>query len=229
MMKTKLKILRFDKTKDETSSFEEYEVPYAEGMTILDGLRYIQAEIDPSLSFRWECSKGTCGTCAVMLDGKPVIACSKHLIPDETASVTPLTNFPVDKDLTVDLTVALERLQLTQPFLVRGEQNIQSKAEADATRLLRSCMECWICVSVCPLVNDKQPAAIADPAGMVSLARYHLDVRDNLDRPEIAHELGIGLYNCEECQICVDVCPKGINIPVDAIQVLLKGTSGNES
>jgi succinate dehydrogenase/fumarate reductase iron-sulfur protein len=226
-MKAKVKVLRFDKTKEPQSFFEEFEVPYSEGMTVLDALRYIQVEYDPSLAFRWECSKGTCGTCGIMLNGKPVMSCHTHLSLDETALIAPLPKFPVDKDLIIDLTVSLERLKLTSPYMVMGDQNIQSKSQADASRLLRSCMECWLCVSVCPMVENH--ANIADPVGMVSMARYHLDIRDNLDRPEIARELGIELYACKKCQLCVNVCPKGINIPKDAIQILLEGNDDNEA
>jgi succinate dehydrogenase/fumarate reductase iron-sulfur protein len=226
-MKTRVKVLRFDKNKEAQSFFEEYEVAYSDGMTVLDALRQIQVEFDPSLAFRWECSKGTCGTCGVMLNGKPVMSCHEHLNPNEIAIITPLSKFPIDKDLTVDLTVTLERLKLTNPYIVLGDQSIQSKLQADASRLLRTCMECWICVSVCPMVES--PADIADPVGMVSLARYHLDVRDNLDRPELARDLGIKLYNCEKCQLCVNVCPKGINIPVDAIKILLDDNRENEA
>jgi len=224
-MKTTVKVLRSDKNKEKQSFYEEYEIPYSEGMTVLDALRHIQIELDPSLAFRWECSKGTCGTCGVMLNGKAVMSCHKHLNPNETALITPLSKFPIDKDLVVDLTVSLERLKLTNPYMVMGDQNIQSKSQADASRLLRTCMECWLCVSVCPMVDNS--TAIADPVGMVSLARYHLDVRDKLDRPEIARELGVESYKCEKCQLCVNVCPKGINIPVDAIKVLLEGKHKN--
>ncbi len=227
-MKTKIKILRSDKTNEVNPYFEEYEVPYSDGMTVLDALRYIQVEFDPSLSFRWECSKGTCGTCGMMLDGKPIMSCHKHLEPNETASITPLTRFPVDKDLVVDLSPSLDKLKLAKPYLVPGDQTIQSKAQADASRLLRSCMECWLCVSVCPMVEDNR-LNIADPVGMVNLARYYLDVRDNLDRPELAQEAGIGSYICDKCQLCVNVCPKGINIPKDAIQILLEADHKNGS
>lgn len=218
-MKTRIKILRFDKKKEDQPVFEEYEVPYYEGMTVLDALRHVQVEFDPSLAFRWECSKGTCGTCGLMLDGKPVMSCHKHLNPNETALITPLSKFPVDKDLTIDLTVSLSRLKLTKPYLVAGTESIQSKSQADSSRLLRSCMECWLCVSVCPMTKENE-SKIADPAGMVNLARYHLDVRDDLDRPKLARELGIESYNCDKCQLCANVCPKGIDIPTNAIMLL---------
>lgn len=222
-MNTRVKILRSDKKNPTRSYFEEYEVPYSEGMTVLDALRYIQIAFDPSLTFRWECSKGTCGTCGILLNGRPVMSCHKHLDPEEIASITPLSRFPVDKDLTVDLSNSLEKLKVAKPYLVQGNQTIQSKAQADASRLLRSCMECWLCTSVCPIAEDSR-SNIADPVGMVNLARYHLDVRDDLDRPKLAREVGIELYNCEKCQLCVNICPKGINIPKDAIQILLEAS-----
>jgi succinate dehydrogenase/fumarate reductase iron-sulfur protein len=154
-----------------------------------------------------------------MLNGLPVLACHKNLDPEIEVIATPLANFPVIKDLVVDLQPTLARMALTKPYLEMGEGSIDSKAEADRSRILRSCIECWACVSVCPVVRD-HPQTVADPVGMVRLARFALDKRDRLDRSQMARELGLDRYHCAECQRCVDVCPKQIHIPQEVMAVL---------
>lgn len=218
MVQIKLTIFRWEPSLDRAPTFASYTVPYSPGMTLLDALRFIQAHFDPTLAFRWECRKATCGICAVMLDGQVVLACHKGLDPQTDAVVTPLTNFLVIKDLIVDLRPALERLALTKPYLVPGDDMIESKAEADLSRSLRSCLECWACVAVCPVVRDHSQG-IADPVGMVRLARFALDKRDRLDRIQMALDLGVDKYDCAECLLCMPVCPKEIDI-VNAITAL---------
>jgi succinate dehydrogenase/fumarate reductase iron-sulfur protein len=202
---------------------EDYEVPFSIGLTLLDALRFIQTSLDPTLAFRWECRKATCGVCTVALNGQPVLACQARLDTQVHATVTPMANFPVIKDLVVDLRPALHRLALVRPCLEPGEETIESKAEADLSRSLRSCIECWACVSVCPVIRGN-PQTIADPVGMVRLARFALDKRDRLDRRELAVKLGLDRYNCAECRLCVDVCPKGIRVPDEAIAALRSET-----
>ena len=218
-MRIKVTVFRFDPAHNGSPVLENYGVPYTPGMTLLDALMFIQSNFDPTLAFRWECRKATCGSCAVMLNGRPVPACQTRLDPQIDTFVTPLANFPVIKDLVVDLQPALDRLSLVKPYLVPNESIIRSKTEADLSRRLRSCIECWACVAVCP-VPQNHPSGTADPVGMVQLARFALDKRDALDRRGKAIELGLDKYNCADCQQCVGICPKQINIPEDSISVL---------
>lgn len=219
-MQIQISILRWDSRGDVSPYFEDYSITYSPGLTLLDALRFIQANFDPTLAFRWECRKATCGSCAVRLNDQPVLACQKNLDPQAKAMVKPLANFPVIKDLVIDLKPALERLTLVKPYLESGEGTIDSKAEADLSRNLRSCIECWACVSVCPVVYHHPCCNVADPVGMVQLARFALDKRDRLDRKALASKLGLDQYNCGDCQQCVEICPKEINIPQESIAIL---------
>jgi succinate dehydrogenase/fumarate reductase iron-sulfur protein len=187
-------------------------------MVVLDILVHIQHHLDPSLSFRWECRKGICGICGVMMNDRPVLACQAAVDPDDDPVITPLRHFPVIKDLVIDFSIALERLKRLRPYLDHsGHRALIKKAEADASKSFRSCIECWLCVAACPVVEKCQDCL--DPIGVVKLARFAMDPRDILDRRKIAQVEGIAYYKCEECCDCSAICPQEIDIP-KAIRIL---------
>lgn len=204
------KVLRFDPCIDDQPRCQIYEVPFFEGMTVLDVLVYIQQHLDPSLSFRQECRKGICGTCGIMLDDKPVLACQAAVDPDSDPIIAPLRQFPVIKDLVVDFSIALECFKRLRPYLDRNGHELLTKAEADESKRFRSCIECWLCVAACPVVEKCQDCL--DPIGVVKLARFALDPRDSLDRKKIAQAEGIAHYECEEWCDCSAICPQEIDI-----------------
>lgn len=212
-------VFRFDKEDAAAPVFQTYLVPFTRGMTVLDVLALIQTAYDPTLAFRWECEAAICGTCTVNVNGKPVLACEAVVDPEKPLIISPIGNFAVQKDMVVELQSGLARLALAKPYLAFNGKTIATQEAADASRKLRTCIECWACVSVCPVARD-YPQEAADPLGMVKLARYHLDPRDELQRPSLATENGLARYACETCQLCVDVCPKAINVPEEAIYLL---------
>jgi succinate dehydrogenase/fumarate reductase iron-sulfur protein len=203
-----------------SGQYATFQVPYHEGMSALDALKAI-SQTQPDLAYRYECGgQAICGVCTALINGRPMLACAAHIHDEQSYTLAPLPGHPVDKDLLVEFGPRLERFMRAVPYLTEGGKPIESKAAADASRLLRSCIECWACVAVCPvsLTTDH-----ADALSMVKLARFALDPRDGTDRVQLAAALGLVDYEaaCPSCRACQDICPKHIDVYAHAVRALL--------
>lgn len=219
-MKIKLSIYRYNQSKKAKPQFQKYEIPYRKGMTLLDALQFIHQNIDPTLAFRYECRMSICGTCGVMLNEKPVLSCSTQI--DYTVReniITPLSNFPVEKDLIVNLVPILKRLKKIKPYLERIKKVRITKSKANESKPFRKCIECGCCIA-CHSTKKNGEKQILDPMALVKLARYSTDPRDGLDRKSIAKKAGAGKYTIEEGRKLASVCPR--EIPINEAILLLK-------
>src|SRR6476661_5586107 len=96
----------------EAGALQEYEVPRLESQTVLDVVTHIQRRIDPSLSYRFACRVGMCGSCAMTVNGVPRWTCRTHVTKvaeDGKVTIAPLRNLPVIKDLAVDMTAFFDK------------------------------------------------------------------------------------------------------------------------
>jgi fumarate reductase (CoM/CoB) subunit B len=152
-----LRVYRFDPDSGEEGHFATYDVPYEEGMRVLDGLHYIHDHLDGTLAFRWVCRAGQCGSCGIRINGKAGLACQEPLQGEGETTLEPLMLFPVVKDLVVDFGEGYRRLYESEPYLSREEPMADPPAllPGDVAPLkdFRSCIECWCCVSACPVAN----------------------------------------------------------------------------
>lgn len=204
-----VKIFRFDPETDEEPYAETYAVEVNEGARVLHVLHAIHDEVDPTLSYRYCCGSGQCGSCAIRVNGEPELACMKEA--EEDMTLEPL-RLPIVKDLCVDMAPVLEKMaQIIPP----DEAEIPAKEEIEAIKPLRDCIECLACVSECPAVEVSD---FAGPATMRQEMRIALDPRDTSSR--IAKAVEEGLFTCTTCQKCWKVCPKEIQIPGKAIEKL---------
>lgn len=204
-----VKVRRFDPEHDTASHLETYTVQVHDGSRVLHVLHAIHNDCDPTLSYRYSCGSGQCGSCAVRVNGEPVLACMEEA--KNNIIIEPL-NLPVKKDLVVDLLPKLEIIAALQPC---QDRVIPTKTEIDTIKPLRDCIECLACVSICPAVDV---TSFAGPTAMRQEMRLALDPRDCADRvPDAIKE---GLFNCTSCQACAKVCPKHIEIPGKAIEKL---------
>jgi fumarate reductase iron-sulfur subunit len=92
-----LKILRYDPERDDEPRWQTYTVPYREDWVVLDAINYVKEELDRTLSYRWSCHMAVCGSCGVVINGEPALACHSFLRDyPEQISVEPLHNFPIE-------------------------------------------------------------------------------------------------------------------------------------
>jgi fumarate reductase (CoM/CoB) subunit B len=216
------RILRADPAAGQAPHFESYEVPYTKWMRVLDVLNYVAEELEEDLSYRWFCGNKMCGTCAVRVNGREVLACWESAEPE--MAIEPLRNAPVIRDLAVDRTAYEQRVLRLVPWLERRApyegfpERLSHREMAQASHAL-DCISCMACFSACPVVGLGDETRFAGPAPLVQLARVALDPRDGIDRGRLALEEG-SVFDCVSCYKCEEVCPAGIPIVTGAIEPL---------
>jgi len=202
-------VRRFDQETDTEPRYVTYQVKVNDGARVLNVLHAIHDSIDPTLSYRYSCASGQCGSCAVRVNGEPVLACMEEAT--DNMKIEPL-NLDVKKDLVTDLVPRLEQIASLIP---KQETVLPKKADIDAMKPLKDCIECLCCVSVCPAVDVTK---FIGPTAMRQEMRLVLDPRDSGDR--ISDAVRDGLFTCTTCQACWKVCPKEIQTPAKAIEKL---------
>ena len=107
-----LRVARYRPDTDSEPGWQEYDVPLREEWTVLDGLNHVKEEVDTTLSFRWSCRMGICGSCGMDVDGTPRLTCGTFLadFAPGPIRVEPLSNFPVVRDLVVDIDDFIQKL-----------------------------------------------------------------------------------------------------------------------
>lgn len=169
-----MEVSRYRPEIESAPTFQAYEVPLTREWAVLDGLTYIKDHLDGTLSFRWSCRMGICGSSGMTINGDPKLACATFLadyLPGPVR-VEPMRNFPVIRDLVVDISDFMAKLPSVKPWLVRhdeppvedGEYR-QTPAELDAFKQFSMCINCMLCYSACPVYaldpDFLGPAAIA--------------------------------------------------------------------
>jgi len=219
-MKIKFLIYRYNSQKKGKLRYDSYEVPFSKGMTVLDVIAYVYKYLDPTLAFRYECRQGICGTCGVMINKKPVLSCSTQIDGNiKTQMIEPLANFPVEKDLIVNLEPVLKRYEKIKPYLDKVHKAIITKKKSNESKAFRKCIECGCCIAGVPEITQSTKGCM-DPMSLVKIARYVTDPRDGLDRKKMAKDNGIDKYSIDLGKKLTLVCPRGI--PIDEAIALLK-------
>ena len=222
-----LRVSRYRPETDSEPHWQEYDVPLRKEWTVLDGLNHVKNEIDTTLSFRWSCRMGICGSCGMNIEGEPKLTCATFLSDYEPGPITiePLSNFPVVRDLVVDLTDFMEKLPRVKPWIIDAEDHrhvepdvefLQTPAQLDVFQQFSMCINCMLCYAACP-VYGLDPDFIG-PAAIALAERYDLDSRDHgkAERLDVlsAHD---GVWACTFVGECSAVCPKDVD-PAGAIQ-----------
>lgn len=222
--------IRFDITRyrpgeDERPFVQSYDVPYHSDWVVLDALNYLKDEVDGTLSYRWSCRMGVCGSCGMMVNGVPSLTCATFLrdyLPGPIR-VEPLANFPVERDLVIVMDDFMEKLPTVKPWIVREDEQPleegeykQTPAQLAAFKQFTMCINCMLCYAACPVYADDEE--FLGPAVLALAQRYNLDSRDE-GRDERSDLIWIdqGVWDCTFVGECSVVCPKGVD-PAGAIQ-----------
>ena len=229
-----LTVARYRPEEESEPIFQSYEVPYREDWVLLDALNYVKDHIDGSLSFRWSCRMGVCGSCGMMVNGTPKLTCAVPLADfrSQPIRIEPLQFFPVLRDLIVDISSFLGKLSSVKPWIIRDDESsptdgeyTQTPAELDVYKQFSMCINCMLCYSACPVVGLEPE--FKGPAAIALAQRYNLDSRDHGAAERLAvldeHE---GMWGCTFVGECTSVCPKNVD-PAGAIQ-LYKAASATD-
>lgn len=102
-----VKVFRYDPSRDEAPRYQEYRVPRQEGMVIGDVLEFIYEHLDGSLAFRYECRTRQCGSCVLVVNGRPGLACMAPVGQARELILEPLASLPLVRDVVTDRTFIL--------------------------------------------------------------------------------------------------------------------------
>ena len=219
-----IECLRFDPEVDEAPRRQSYTVPFTEEMSLLQGLQFIKDHLDGSLTFRWSCRMAICGSCGMMVNDTPTLACQtflRDLFPAKVR-VEPLTHFPIRRDLVIDQGDFLAKLESVKPWLIQqtprtpaAGPNLQTPEQVDEYYQYAQCINCLLCYAACPQYGLNRD--FTGPAALALLHRYNADSRDEgtAERMEVVNGEN-GVWGCTLVGYCSEVCPKGVD-PARAI------------
>jgi succinate dehydrogenase / fumarate reductase iron-sulfur subunit len=224
-MKVKLRVKRSDPSVGD-GGYSRYEISTAENTTLLDALIQVREYEDGTLALRCSCRSAICGSCSMRVDGRARLACRAKVIAitggdeDHEITVEPMGNMPVIKDLVTDMELFWSKVRQVDPYIQpagappEGEYRVPNEAMIDLTHTM-NCIMCGACVSDCTVLEvDKNFIA---PAALAKAYRVVADPRDDKthERLRDLSEYG-GVWDCTRCNMCVEVCPKGV-APMDRI------------
>jgi len=220
-----LEVARYSPEKDSAPSFQKYEVPLRKDWVVLDALNYVKDQQDGSLTFRWSCRMGVCGSCGMMVNGEPKLTCATFLskYAPGPVRVEPLRYFPIVRDLVVEMSDFMTKFRKVKPWLIRKQEAplsegefLQTPEQLEVYKPFSMCINCTLCYAACP-VYGLDPFFIG-PAAIALAQRYNLDSRDQGadERMDILsqHE---GIWGCTFVGECTKACPKNVD-PAGAIQ-----------
>lgn len=203
---------------DSEPRMQRYALDEADSMTLFIALNEIRETLDPTLQFDFVCRAGICGSCAMVINGKPGLACRTltKALPDEIY-LHPLPGFDLIGDLSVNtgkwMREMSERLE-TWVHLADIETDLTStenKMEPELARNiyeLERCIECGCCISACG--SSQMRDDFIGAVGINQIARFKLDPRDNRSDSDYYKVIGddSGVFGCMTMLGCEDMCPK---------------------
>lgn len=214
-----IKISIYRRDENNMGEYKDYEVPYEEGMVVLDAVRYVQEHIDTTLSIRWNCKAARCGSCAAEINNMPKLMCKTRIDTlGNTIRITPMGAFPGVKDLVTDVSenyAIMSQIPEFKPIKTDGKPWVLQQIDVERTQEFRKCIECFLCQDVCHVIREHK-ANYVGPRHIVKIASLNLHPMDSLDRTRFTNkEAGLGFCNITKC--CQEVCPESIPITDNAI------------
>ncbi|WP_394952048.1 fumarate reductase iron-sulfur subunit [uncultured Helicobacter sp.] len=213
-----IKALKFDpQSAVSKPHFREYKLQETDSMTIFIALNLIREHQDPDLSFDFVCRAGICGSCAMMINGRPRLAC-RTLTKDlpDVITLMPLPAFKLIKDLSVNTGEWFEGMTKRVESWIHSQKEVdisavEERVEPEVAQEvfeLDRCIECGCCIASCAtkVMRDDFIGA----AGMNRVARFMIDPHDERSDEDYYELVGNdnGVFGCMSLIACHDVCPK---------------------
>lgn len=241
-----IEVLRYRREQDKEPVWQSYEIPYKDDLSILETLNYIKDNLDSTLSYRWSCRMAVCGSCGMMVNNMPKLACETFLRDyyPGTVRIEALRNFDIERDLVVDIEPFMEKFVSIKPYVINAmtgkKEEIKANAEiehdgnkehpaeiaalstkqtpAQLTKFKQytMCINCLLCYAACPQMGLNRD--FLGPAALSMAQRYNKDTRDSgkAERLEVMNDKN-GTWPCTFVGYCSEVCPKSVD-PAGAIQ-----------
>jgi fumarate reductase iron-sulfur subunit len=208
--KLKISVMRYNPA-DPASvpHIQTYEIEQSDGMTLFMALMEIRETLDPSLQFDFVCRAGICGSCAMVVNGRPTLAC-RTLTRDVGPEITlaPLPFFELIGDLSVNTGKWMRALsERLEAWCHTRQQEVDPELAEEIFELDR-CIECGCCVAGCGTARMRKDFVGA--VGINKIARFRLDPRDVRTDADYYEVIGDddGVFGCMSLLGCHDVCPK---------------------
>ena len=223
-----LRIARYNPEHDDSSKFMEFTIPYERWTTVLEAILEVKKHFDHSVAVRYSCRQATCGSCGMMINGKPRLACFTKIsdLDSNVITVEPMNNFPIIRDLAVKFERLFDTHHKIKPYLIRDDSELisdereflQSPEEVEQYIQFANCIKCGLCNSACPTMATD--SSFVGPQALAQAYRYVADSRDKGkdSRLKIIDE-SHGIWRCHFAGSCSQVCPKGVD-PAMGIQFL---------
>ena len=218
-MDVTLKIYRYNPEKDQKWHYETYTLEAEPTDRVLDLLEEVKAYSDGTLSFRRSCANGVCGSDAMRINGRNMLAC-KVLVKDvgDKITIEPIMGLRVIKDLIVDMEPFFESYKKILPFFINespipedGKERLQSQEDRARFDDTTKCILCAACTTSCPSFWGSDD--YLGPSAMVNAHRFIFDNRDEAapDRLEVLAEIS-GATRCHTAFNCTTACPREIQV-----------------
>jgi len=219
-----VEVLRYQPDRSAEPYVQSWPVEFTDDTSVLQALQGIKDFSDGSLTFRWSCRMAICGSCGMMIDGVPRLACRTFLrdfLPGPLR-VEALAHFPIERDLVVDAEDFMTKLASIKPYLVPREPRSlaegeyrQSPAELERFEQFSHCINCMLCYAACPQYG--LDSRFLGPGVTALLHRYNADSRDGgrEERMPLIHAEE-GVWSCTAVGYCSEVCPKQVD-PANAV------------
>ncbi len=225
------RVYRFNPQADAHSFYDTFRISVEQGITVLRALNYIKDNVEPTLSYRFFCQAGICGSCAMRINGVSKLACTTQVWDElencktkEVITIEPLNNLNILRDIVVDMDPVVEKMNRystwvhsKMPEEKMGEKEfIVAEEEFLVYDRATDCILCASCLSECTITNGSGGAYIS-PLILLRSFRMNADSRDAIGNQRLATLVkDHGAWDCTHCYRCQEACVK--NIPImDAI------------
>jgi len=208
------------KIKIQRDELVEYEITNQD-KTLLEVLNNIKTKQDNSLAYSSGCRSSVCGSCAVRVNGREVLACSYHAKDGDI--VEPLRNSEVLRDLVVNMDKALEFNKKAKAYQSKSSLHVELTQDNEKINEVQSdCILCSSCYSACPVyaVNEE----FLGPFSLTRVWRYVSDKREENAKDKIDTIQTNGVWDCTLCNECTVVCPQGISSKADIEKLRMKSS-----